>query len=267
MCVSPELWKSNEICLWVNFHREKKYYCYCWHDTFEIFLDIKVKSGCVYVPERDRQRLTVSDSLFTLWQRLNFQCSFDLSCIISGSKAQGRSEFVRACVSECDMYDPPGYLNLVSMDLAGRFADVSSKDGELSKHLSPTHTHTFTFKGAGGFFASEVENTHYVCFTECLYWCGCTYSLCWLSWRQYIFRSWKVKCTCNVSELMLTPELQQGTLRKDVIDRVEEKRIMGRGSHSLGGHWNEVFWEKRSPCVTLIHGLMHSLSKGVCCKL
>lgn len=58
-------------------------------------------------------------------------------------------------VSECDIYDPAGYLKLVSMDLAGRFADVRSKDGELSKHLSPspTHTHTFRFKGAGVIFA------------------------------------------------------------------------------------------------------------------
>lgn len=40
------------------------------------------------------------------------------------------------------MYDPTGYLKLVSKGLAGKFADVWGRDGALSKHLILSLTHT-----------------------------------------------------------------------------------------------------------------------------
>ncbi len=48
---------------------------------------------------REGERLTETDTLFTLWQRLNSECSFDLSCIISHISTG--TIRVYACVSQC----------------------------------------------------------------------------------------------------------------------------------------------------------------------
>lgn len=118
---------------------------------------------------REGERLTETDTLFTLWQRLNSECSFDLSCIISHISTG--TIRVYACVSQCICM----ILGIFKACLQGSSWYICwcqrQRWSAVKATLCLTHTPTHP-KKLVACQASDVENlTHSCSPREYLYWC------------------------------------------------------------------------------------------------